>query len=369
MLTRLYIDNFRCFVDFEFKPGRRNLILGRNGTGKTSLLGALFMLRQFAISGSPVAELFGLNQRTRWLKGRPAQTYQIDASIGGGSYVYRLQVAPEGDPEKPIVLSEALHFDGKPLMEFSAGEVQLRNDRFDAGARYPFDWGRSALATINPRADNALLARFKEWLGSLYCFRPNPFGMDLRAEKEDLAPNVYLSNIAAWYRHLLQTHPGENALLIQSLRDSIDGFSFLKFVSAGENVSLLLAEFCETGGSQINVGFGELSDGQRCLICLYIILHFVLAKGGTVIIDEPENFISLREIQPWLMAAAETVEESQGQLLLISHHPELIDQWAPSCGVQFVRDGIGAVRVEDFRGDPESALSPAELVARGWERG
>ncbi len=47
----------------------------------------------------------------------------------------------------------------------------------------------------------------------------------------------------------------------------------------------------------LKVGFSELSDGQRCLICLYVILHVVVAKGNTVIIDEPENFISLAEIQ------------------------------------------------------------------------
>lgn len=114
--------------------------------------------------------------------------------------------------------------------------------------------------------------------------------------------------------------------------------------------------------------FDELSDGQRCLICLYTILHFVLAQGGaTVVIDEPENFISLREIQPWLTAVSDVIEESHSQIILISHHPELINQWAPGCGVQFVREPLGPVRVVPFRGEPDSGISPAELIARGWE--
>jgi predicted ATP-binding protein involved in virulence len=41
MLQRIYIDNYRCFVDFEWRPGRRNLLIGDNGTGKTSLFDAL----------------------------------------------------------------------------------------------------------------------------------------------------------------------------------------------------------------------------------------------------------------------------------------------------------------------------------------
>ncbi|MEO7652003.1 MAG: ATP-binding protein, partial [Bryobacteraceae bacterium] len=99
------------------------------------------------------------------------------------------------------------------------------------------------------------------------------------------------------------------------------------------------------------------------------ILHFVLAKGNTVILDEPDNFVSLREIQPWLTAVTDAVEGGRGQILVISHHPEFINQWAPQGGVQFVRDGIGPVRIEGFHSDPESSLSPAELVARGWENG
>jgi len=50
-LTRLYIGKFRCFVNFEFKPARRNRILGRNGSGKSSLLDALLGVRQFVITG------------------------------------------------------------------------------------------------------------------------------------------------------------------------------------------------------------------------------------------------------------------------------------------------------------------------------
>jgi predicted ATPase len=129
----------------------------------------------------------------------------------------------------------------------------------------------------------------------------------------------------------------------------------------------MFAEFRQQGRSH-RFGFGQLSDGQRCLICLYAILHFIVGRGGTVVIDEPENFISLSEIQPWLMAAADLADDQKGQILLISHHPELINQWAPAYGIQFVRDGLGPTGFEPFRGNPEYNLPPAELVARGWDR-
>jgi predicted ATPase len=367
MLTRIYIDNFRCFVNFEHKPARKQLIFGRNGVGKSSYLDALRLLREFVTKGGIPDDYFMLNQRTRWMN-QHQQAFELEAELDGGRYLYHLVIEPWGEPQRPRVLSETVHFNGKPLFEFETGEVHLYNDRFEHKVTYEFDWHRAALATIMSRKDNQTLSRFKQWIGGLFCFRINPFVTGPhRSEGESLYPDVDLSNIASWYRHLVQADPQQNAALLDSLRAALDGFSFLQLEPAGENVRLLVAEFGQGGGKTCKFYFNELSDGQRCLICLYMILHFALAKGSTVILDEPDNFVSLREIQPWLMAVADAVEEGQGQVLLISHHPEVLNQWAPRNGVQFIRDGIAPVRVGEFRGDPDNVLPPSELIARGWE--
>ena len=47
MLKRIYIDNFRCFVNFEYKPERKQLLLGANGSGKSSLLDAIRAVQGF----------------------------------------------------------------------------------------------------------------------------------------------------------------------------------------------------------------------------------------------------------------------------------------------------------------------------------
>lgn len=367
MLTRLFIDNFRCLVKFEYRPSRKQVILGRNGSGKSTLLDALLFVRQFVTRGDTFDDHFILSQRTQWLTQRQV-TFELEATLDNQCYVYRLVVEPWGEPPRPRVFSETLQLEGKPIFEFVAGEVRLHNDRLEPTVNYPFDPSRSALATISPGSDNLKLGRFKRWLAGLFCFRINPFAMGARADTEDLYPNLNLLNIAAWYRHLVQAYPKQNAALIDSLRLAIDDFSFLGLDPIGENVRVLFAEFIQANGPSIKLYFNQLSDGQRCLICLYTILHFVLATGCTVILDEPDNFIALREIQPWLMSVADIVDEGMGQILLISHHPELINQWAPSSGIEFVREGIGPVSVRGFQGDPSTHLSPAELVARGWER-
>jgi predicted ATPase len=368
MLTRLHIDNFRCFVNFEYRPGRKQLIVGRNGTGKSSFMDALLFLRSFVQSGADAAgPTFSFrNQPTQWLD-QSRQVFELEALLDGESFFYRLDIEPWRGQSPPRVHSETVHIGERPIFEFKDGQVQLFDGNLEPRPSFPADPARSALP-ITPLGTDKLSV-FKLWLSRLFCFRLNPFAMELRAERDDLAPKVDLANVAAWLSHLVQSSPRENFALHDSLQDVVDKFSSLQLESLGGSVRILTAEFERTPATVLKFGFNQLSEGQRCLICLYIILHFVLAKGGTVIIDEPENFIALREIQPWLTAVSDMVEEGRGQIIVISHHPELINQWAPSCGVQFVRDGMGPVRVEPFHGEPSSGLSPAELVARGWENG
>jgi len=365
MLTRLYVDNFRCFENFEYRPSRKQLIFGTNGTGKSSMIDAVLFLRQVVIAGAPLDEFHMQGQRTRWLS-RTKQTMELEAELDGARYSFQIVLEPFGDPVRTKVVRETLHVNGGPIFSFEEGEVHLYNDRLEHKVTYPFDWYRSALATITSRKDNQILTRFKTWLAGVFCFRINPFGVSARAEDEQMYPNVPLNNLAAWYRHLVQTDQRQINALFESLRAAVDGFEVLQLVPAGENVRLLAAEFRSAEGFR-SYFIQELSEGQRCLICLYTILHFVLRKGCTVLIDEPDNFIALREIQPWLTAASDAVEDNDAQLLLVSHHPEIIDQWAPGNGVRFVRQDGGGARVKRFEvSSKDGGLAPSELIARGW---
>lgn len=365
MLTRLYIDNFRCFVNFEFRLGQRQLLLGANGSGKSSFLDALLLIRRFVSRGETLHDLEIWQQRTRWNE-HYRQSWELEAVIGGATYDYAVILDASGSPLTSRVSSEIVKLGGRSIFEFVEGDVHLFNDRFEHTLSYPFDPRRSALATITERVDNRQLTRFQQWIRSLTGFRINPFHMRSEAQGEDSDPQPDLSNIASWYRGLTQQDQRQNQALHESLRGVIESFDYLQLDQAGSS-RLLTAEFLDTSGKSVRYRFDELSEGQRCLICLYAILHFLLAKGSTVIIDEPDNFVSLREIQPWLMTATDLVGQGSGQLLLVSHHPEILNQWAPEYGVRFVRDGAGPVRVQEFHGDPESPLTPAEIVARGWE--
>ncbi len=50
MLKRIYIDNFRCLVNFELSVDSINLFLGPNGAGKSAVFDVLRAMQTFVTS-------------------------------------------------------------------------------------------------------------------------------------------------------------------------------------------------------------------------------------------------------------------------------------------------------------------------------
>src|SRR5579864_9142384 len=138
MLTRLYIDNFRCFVNFEYRPARRQLILGSNGSGKSSLIDALFLIRQFVSLSETTDQRFPFSNWTKWTKSR-TQTFEIEASLKNGHYAYRLELELVGDPPRSRIAVERVEFEGRPVLDFTKGEVSLFSEGAAAPVVYPYE--------------------------------------------------------------------------------------------------------------------------------------------------------------------------------------------------------------------------------------
>jgi predicted ATPase len=363
MLTRIYIDNFRCFVNFEYRPERKQLLLGANGSGKSSLLTAIHYLKQF-VKGDE--NPFTQSTRTRW-QDRPLQAFEIEAILDQQEYEYRVEIRFASETKQLSVSQERLRVSGATVFELANGEIHFFPKDSNQATTVPLITTKSALHLS--QLSNSHVRRFVEWMDSVHCFRIDeyPSAMDESADREEREPNYELQNLAGWYRYLVQAYPDENVRFLTSMKEVLTGFQSLRFSSDEDGTRNLRADFAGPRRKRMNYAISELSEGQRCLLALYMILHFLIAQGHTVFIDEPDNFIALREIQPWLLAAEEAVEDHHGQLILISHHPEILNQWASEHGLRFFREDNGHVRTEKFKADPEGNLQPSELIARGWE--
>jgi predicted ATPase len=150
------------------------------------------------------------------------------------------------------------------------------------------------------------------------------------------------------------------------LRELIPGLRELKLERVGSDTRALLGVF-ERNGCRYDLKLDELSDGQRILLALYGLLLFS-KRGQTQLLDEPENYVSLPEIQPWLMELSDRCGEEGFQVILASHRPEVMDYLGVDYGLLLKQEVSGVTqvrRLKDLANEDEIKLS--ELLARGWD--
>lgn len=366
MLKRIYVDNYKALVNFELQLTPRCLLVGDNGSGKSSVFEVLYNLRQFITGQGKTDQLFDTRRRTRW-QDRTEQTFELDVEGNGGVYTYRLVIEHEVDTRKSRVKEERLKFDQKPLYGYFDEEAHLYADNFKAGPKFPIDWSQSGLAFLHPRGDNKLLTWFKNRIEHFVIASLEPPQMSVLSSAEDrvLSKNGY--NFASWYRFQSQEQIGKVMQLTEKLREVIPGFHSMNLFqeSAGVRSLKVKIETQEKEKTEEDYGFDELSDGQRQLIALYSLLIGVGGPDYSLFLDEPDNYVSLQEIHPWLNALTDACEEARFQTTIISHHPELINYLGGSSGVWFFRDENGPTRVGPLSSSAEG-LKLSEAVARRW---
>ena len=202
---------------------------------------------------------------------------------------------------------------------------------------------------------------FQEWFRSkLWMLRPDPRSMSARVDRRRTAkvpwlrPN--LSNFAAWYLPTLASKPGTMFKANRAIAEAIPGF-----VELFDDQGTLAARFEHAQRTWSN-DLDELSDGERQLIALYTLLHAVAGPGKTLVLDEPDNYLSLQEVQPWLSEVVDQSLRADGpQALLISHHPDALNFLAVEKGWSMFRENAGPTRIKRFE---VSEGVPPEMMAR-----
>lgn len=363
VLKRILADNFRALVNFEFRPSRLCLLLGENGSGKTSVLQVLGCLCDLIVVGRPTTELFA-NTRTRW-ETRDVQRFELDMEGADGIYRYALEIQhSQGSHEQPQIRSEVVSLDGEPLYRFSDGEVHLFYDDHSASSVFPFRADQSFLKNLEAGRANRLgrLVEFKVLVAGLWILQPNPFAIDPASTQDVpfLARNG--SNFAAFFDYLNDERPDVRTRLEECLQEAIPGFRHFLFKRSGD-IKVLLAAFGE-GQYKGELTLFELSEGQRVLAMLYAAVLGHVRSRSVLCLDEPDNFVSLPEIQPWLQTLRDAVEEQGGQALIISHHPEVMDYLALDEIWRFERPS-GPVIARPYEANGAADLKLSEIVARG----
>jgi hypothetical protein len=357
-------------VAFEAMFNSLGVLCGPNGAGKSSVFDAVRLLRNL---GTGDGMLGGMGEQdvprlefTEWLDSK-IQEFELSLSVDDHSFEYVLHIEQTAEFEKPRVIHEKALCDGKPLFERDL-ESGVRFMKADGGqASFPLDWRQAALAAIQPRGLHiSKLALLQKEITKLLILRPNPRAMERESKAKAKHPDLSMTNLTSWYRSLHQEQEWTDALR-DALRDVWPDFRSFKLVDVGLNAEALQLRFENKDSKPVLLFFDQLSDGERALIGLYMV-RSALETGAvrTVLVDEPDNFVGMPELQPWVLSMRELLDDEH-QLLLISHHPEILSHSGEANGLYLWRDNhnsptrIGSLSV------PEG-MSAGEAIARGWVR-
>ncbi len=288
------------------------------------------------------------------------QQFEIHLESSSDLFEYRLEIEHDLASKLSRVSLEHLKMNGKPLIEAKKGEARLYRDDHTQGPNVLVDWTLSTVGFMNERPDNKNLIRFRQELSRIIILRPNPFDI----EKFSSAPSKTLDwqgkNFVSWFQWISQEYIQKTPEIFSELKNIFNGFSHLRILGSGEEVQTLKLVFKDP---KKELGFEVLSEGQRILCILYTLL-FCPDDNISIFIDEPDNFIALREIQPWIQAIDDQLGDRLKQIAIISHHPEFLDGTHSSNTIYFYLDGTHS-RTKEFK--PHPPLSPSETLARGWE--
>ena len=211
VLEFVYVENYKCLVDFPLNLQGTTLLLGANGTGKTAVLDVVYGLRKLLAGEAKITDpiAFPPSTLTRWQTHRHQQ-FILQTRVGNESFIYALQIEHDTASGTSWVAHEGLVAgDSTVLFSCTKGEVQLYRDDGSAGPTYRTDWSESALARVVPHPTNTRLSSFLNAVRNTVVCTIQPQGLRVESNREAPAPRSLRSQLRGLVPPRRPREPGE----------------------------------------------------------------------------------------------------------------------------------------------------------------
>lgn len=328
VIRRLYIHNFRCLENFELPlSGQSSLLLiGNNGSGKTTIGLALEILQKLARGTNRVADLVKPKDLSYGRTGVPMR-FEIEVQVQSQTYQYAIAFElPDGFKELRI-FQEKLAVDGRPVFARELAQVHLARNAQDADTSFRIDWHLAALPIVQLPSNNDPISTFRQWLGRMLILRPIPSVIRGESEQETLQPNPQVTNFGAWFSGLLAHAPAAYTKIDEYLKQVMPDLKDIKNPLVGKDARSLTVQFANEQGS-ITLPFEDLSDGEKCFMVCALVIAENHAYGPLLCFwDEPDNYLAPSEVGHTILALRRAFE-SGGQFIATSHNSEGIRRFS-----------------------------------------
>ena len=324
VIRRFYVHNFRCLENFQLPVSDLPsvLLIGKNGSGKTTVSRALEILQSIGRGTNRVGELVKPKDFACGRTEVPI-SFEIEVVLKGKTYSYNIAFELPPNFKELRVLAEIFAVDGTPIYVRKMADVHLARAEKEKEAKFLIDWHMVALPIVQEQSSLDPLSIFKQWLAHMIILRPIPTLISGESQSETLKPDSRGTDFAAWFSGILAHAPSAYSKIDQYLKQVMPDLKDIKNPIVGTDARSLEVQFANEVGT-IKLPFEDLSDGEKCFMICALVLAANDAYGPLLCFwDEPDNFLALSEVEHFVMALRKAFQ-SGGQFITTSHNSEAI---------------------------------------------
>ncbi len=330
MITRVQVKNFRSFADVDVTLGRLNVLVGRNGVGKSAFLDILRFVRDALRTGLETAmdERHGIIALRRWA---PRKPYNVEISLTvetnsfWGEYSFNITSGQQGSFRRG---KEACRV-GRPKkraedgFEIKGNEwIRLPNRLAQRPDRLRNFRESDRLVLPSVAVFSPLFSRLRQALtGSFYSIFPNTLRVPQKPSNEKLLSD-HGDNLASIVRRL-RKNKVQFQRLIRALSRVVDGVNDLRVQQVG---GYLVTELKHGDlGSSAWFELNQESDGTLRLLGMLVALYQYQPMIPLLALEEPEN-----ALHPGALAVLSDVlyeASRQHQIIATTQSPDLISRF------------------------------------------
>jgi ABC-type Mn2+/Zn2+ transport system ATPase subunit len=300
------------------------LLIGKNGSGKTTVGLALQILQRIGRGTNRVSDLVKPKDLAR--TDVPVR-FEIEVDVKGRIYAYAIALEFPGRAKEMRVVEEKLAVGGKSIYTRQLEQISLARTLADGGAKFRIDWHLIALPIIQEKSGTDPLSIFRQWLARMLVLQPLPSLISGDSEQETLQPNLQVTDFAAWFSGLLASAPAAYSQIDEYLKQVMPDLKDIQNpVTGGDSRSLFL-QFTNEQGT-VKLAFEDLSDGEKCfMICALVLAAKSAYEPVLCFWDEPDNYLALAEVGHFVLALRKAFQTG-GQFIATSHNPEAIGRFS-----------------------------------------
>lgn len=367
MIKRFYVNNFRCFENFELvlETLPSSLLIGKNGTGKSTVGHVLQIFQSIARGFNRTSDLAEISDFTRNRSDSPMR-FELEARLKETDYKYVLVLELPTHFKELRIQEERFEVSGTPIFTRQEAQVSLHRSHGRNAAEFWIDWHTVALPIIQEQSSEDPLYVFRKWLAQMIILAPIPKLIYGESSGKTLQPHRDGTNFANWLNGLLEAYPGAYSEIFAHLQKVLPDLTDFYHESTGKESKSLLVRF-NNDTNQLRVPFDLLSDGEKCFFINAVAIATMKYFGPLFCFwDEPDAFLALSEIRHFVMDLRRLVK-SKCQILMTSHSPETIRSFSENNTNLMSRNNhlepprIRLLQDVSFTGDKVNAIISGDL--------